>query len=131
MFYKNFKKWIPSCETSRFYQDFIQGIAIVRAHLSIAPEQAFREMEKIRLQHRLLRVRKRLFDAYRRLGEQGLNYQGVEAVEVERRVQIGQISQQIENILKNQDQVLDALEQVSSEIISTETVVGEEIKNAK
>ncbi len=131
MIYKKFKKWILSCETSPVYQNFIHGVAIVRIQLAVFPEQALIEMEKIRLQHRLLRMRKRLFDAYRRLGEQGLNYQGVETVEAERRIQTEEIYQQIEKILNDQDQVLDEIEQTVSETTSTITTTTEEIKNAE
>lgn len=126
----NFKQWVfswvLSCNPNGLYQDFIQGVSIVRIKLSIFPEQALMEMEKIRLQHRLLRIRKRLFDAYRRLGEQGLHYQGVEEVALERRMQIEQCYQTIEKILKDQVQVLDEIEQVVSE-----TPHEGEIKNAE
>ncbi len=126
MAYIKFKKWVSSCEATRLYQDFIQGVSIVRIKLALFPEQAFMAMEKIRLQHRLLRIRKRLFSAYRRLGEQGLNYQGVEEVALERRMQIEQCYQQIEKILKDRNQVLDEIEQVVSE-----TPHEGEIKNAE
>jgi hypothetical protein len=126
MAYINFKKWVLSCNPSGLYQDFIHGVSIVRIKLSIFPEQAFMEMDKIRLQHRLLRIRKRLFNAYRRLGEQGLNYQGVAEVALERCIQIEQCYQQIEKILKDHNQVLDEIEQVVSE-----TPHEGEIKNAE
>ncbi len=115
-----FKKWIVPYETSQLYQDFIQGVSTVRDFLLLVPEQAFMEMENIRLQHRLVRVNKKLSDAYRKLGEQGLNELGYEEKHLEA------FYQQIEDVLKDQKQVLSEIEQASSE-----EEIKEEIKNAE
>ncbi|MBI3358197.1 MAG: hypothetical protein HY201_02105 [Nitrospirae bacterium] len=114
MFFNNFKKWILSCETGGLYQDFIRGVSIVRVFLTMAPEQVFMELERIRLQHRLVPITKKLSNAYRRLGEQGIFYLSVDSVEssaVLAGEAIDRICQQIEVILKDQEQVLNKIEQ--------------------
>jgi len=122
MVYKKFKKWFLASETSRFYQDFIQGVSIVRDFLVLASEQAFMEMERIRLQHRLVRINKKLSYAYRRLGEQGLDCLEMAAPSAERPLPLEPIYQQIEDILKDQKRVLAEIEQMVSE---TPTAEGE------
>ncbi len=122
MVFHNFKKWFFSWETSAVSQDFIRGVSIVHDFLVSTPEQVFTEMERIRLQHRLTRINKRLFDAYRRLGEQGI-------IEIEKEViaravtgeATERIYQQIEMILQDQKEVLIEMEQA----MEGETSAGE------
>jgi len=122
MFDIHFKNRLFSCETNRLYQDFIRGVSAVRVLIKMAPEQAFMEMEKIRLRHRLARINKRLFNAYRKLGEQGINdFGGVSDFEAtvacgsERRQRMQLHYQQIEKILKDQKEVLTEIVQANAE----------------
>jgi len=83
------------------------------------------EMESIYLQHRLVRINKRLFNAYRRLGEQGLDCHEVAEKGPERPMQIDPIYQQIENILKDQKQILADIEQAVSEMPKADVTPSE------
>jgi hypothetical protein len=123
MTYINFKKWGTLFSLGDFYEDFLRSISIVRIYLAMLPEQVLLEMEKIRLAHRLLRINKRLFDAYLRLGEQGISDQGGEDFSAGFRLQATAFYQQIEKIQKDKKQVLEQIEQVENYDLM------EEIKN--
>jgi hypothetical protein len=128
MFSALFKKWIGASDTTRLYRDFTRGVFVVRDQLVAAPDHIFLTIDTIRLQHRLSRINKKLFEAYKRLGEQGIeyfngNFPRIAAEEIE------QIYHQIEMILEDQKRVIAEIEEVEASTIAQNASQDEKNEN--
>lgn len=114
---RSFKKLRVSFEKSQVYQDFFRGVAYARNWIIQAPEHAFYKAEEIRLQYRLTKIKKKMFDEYLHLGRNmidGLtgNFPLVSEDEVSR------IYQRITALLEEQQRVEAEMEERTLSISS-------------
>ena len=100
------------------YQDLTRGIDTVRVLMTTVPQKAFMEMTRIFLRHRLVRINKRLFHAYRKLGEQGLRSleeAASDKISAPSQLERERICKEIETLLNDQKQIVTEIEQTIEE----------------